>query len=1174
MAIDKKTDNVLKRTINFFSNYYLLRLILLILVGILVWYVGAAISIYNHYLLETAFSRFFLIATISLCYVTYEAYKWYKKKKKYQDLLNSITDAELESDNRASKDLKVLQDRMSAAIEILKKQKLNGVSGNNKSIYELPWYMFIGAPGSGKTTALKNCGLKFPISNKDGILSIKGVGGTRNCDWWFTNDAVFLDTAGRFTTQDADIRADSKAWLGFLEILRKSRSEVPINGAFVTLSLSDILSYDNSELKKYSESVKQRISELYKVLGVKFPIYLLVTKVDLLAGFTQFFSTFGLEERSQIWGFTFPFKNKDQSYIDQFDKEFKLLESNLLTRLVDRTSLEKDTEFRSAIYNFPQQFSSLQPQIRQFIDLVFSSSIFDESPVLRGVYFTSGTQEGTPIDRVLSSLSKSFNIVQKVLPPLNVTGKSFFLRDLLQNLVFLESGLVGYDKNRLIKRNLFFRYSFLFIIFSTVLVSFMLVNSFYSNEKLLKNTNSQIAYSINSLSDFKNSHGNIVKTVKLLNSVRDLPFGHAQENEVPNLLNRFGLSQSDRLGENAKNSYHKLLGQTLLPQFAVLLESQISNPVNDQVLYEALKAYLMLYENKHLDPSTIKAWAYRVLPSTEQELENDLVNHLKASTTRQPIFIEHPKNILLIDNARERLKSVSLAVRVFGRLKLVSDTGDIRPFTITSAAGPAASQVFELASGRNLDTPISAIFTRDGYNKSIKPVSESLVKQLSVEEEWVLGKNASDQIDPITLKNSTQEVKRIYFTEYIKTWDDLLLDIRVKKSSSLSETILQSRVLSSSDSTLKKLIYAIKKETKLLDDNKATSDKTNLVDIVKNATEKIVASASRNQISPSEESMDAEKLVDDHFARLHQLVDGESGQPVPLDQSISLLNEFSKELADLESKIFTGSATIQGLPTAIRLKAEAEISPPPVQNILNSLVSSSNNLASAANQQVIKKGASGAADLCKKAINGRYPFSKNGKTEVDYDDFNTVFRPGGDLDSFFKTNLGNLVDTSAASWKMKEGSEKVAFVSPSMVRNFEKAEIIRQAFFKGSPFAGFSADMVLTNPEVGEYSLEYDGEVYKIGNAETKAIKLRWPGQRPAQPTRLFAGWGKENVKTEGYEGTWSLFRLLDQASRSSNSRNKVTFDVENSKLNFEIKVNSAFNPLSLRELQTFSCPG
>ena len=43
-----------------------------------------------------------------------------------------------------------------------------------------------------------------------GRRSVRGVGGTRNCDWWFTDEAVLIDTAGRYTTQDRTATVDAE----------------------------------------------------------------------------------------------------------------------------------------------------------------------------------------------------------------------------------------------------------------------------------------------------------------------------------------------------------------------------------------------------------------------------------------------------------------------------------------------------------------------------------------------------------------------------------------------------------------------------------------------------------------------------------------------------------------------------------------------------------------------------------------------------------------------------------------------------------------------------------------------------------------------------------------------------------------------------------------------------
>lgn len=1163
----------------FFMHRYFLIAVVLVCLSLLLWFVGDAFAIYEFRPLESSQARLIGIALTILAFVAWEAARWYRARRANDALLASLSDIDKESDSRASDEIRQLRERMEKAVELLKKQKFEGKHGK-KLINELPWYIFIGAPGSGKTTALANCGLKFPLSGREGPLAIKGVGGTRNCDWWFANDAVFLDTAGRYATQESDQRADSKAWLGFLDLLKKFRPDVPINGAIVTLSVSDLVSYDAGGLRQYADSVRARIQELYEKFGIRFPIYLMVTKADLLAGFMQFFSDYGLEERSQVWGCTFPYK--DEARVEpaiRFETEFRALEKRLNDRLVGRTLAERDAEARAMIYNFPQQFSSLVPLVKQFVELAFLSSRFDDEPMLRGIYVTSGTQEGTPIDRVLGTLSRALGMEQRALPASLSSGKSFFLKNLLQDVVFPEAGLVAFDEKRDKRTGIVLKLGIAALIVLSLGLTGFWVASYFGNKQLIALAADKVAASAADVAKLSGERTDLPSVLAALNKVRDLPYGYAERSLPTPLWHTFGLSQSDKLRASAIDSYRRLIGQTLLPRLAIELERQLRNPPDDQILYEALKAYLMLYDDKNLDPQVLEAWGERLLPpGADEAAVKDLVGHIHAALEQRPMSISYAKNESLVKDARLRLNSASLADRVFGRLKLIGASGSAQPFRLSEAAGPAASQVFARSRGEPLSAPFPAIFTRDGYHKGFKSNSEKLVKQLAAEEEWVLGRAGKAVPGQLLTQNVVEEMRRRYFSEYVRAWDDLLLDIRLKRGTTIGETILLARILSGPDSPLKRLIAAVAKETTLVDKADLKTNAVNAVTgAVVDATKRIVGSiTSQGGVEVSLGGGRApELIVDEHFERIRQLAAGASGQPGPLDQTLALLAEFSRELADLESKAASGAAGIQGLSTAVRLKAEAETMPVPVQAILRGLIETSAGLTAAANQEALKAGAGGAASLCEKAVAGRYPFVRSSKNEVAIDDFNSVFKPGGDLDVFFKTNLQNLVDTSGAKWKLREGADRVAKVSPKMLQRFQSADAIRQAFFRGSSYAGFVADLILLNPEAGQSTFEYDGETYKLGPGQANVVKLRWPGQRPAQPTRLFGGWGKGEAAQLSFEGVWSLFRLMDVATGESNKEKlKLNFDADGKKLIFELRSASIYNPVHLQDLQTFACPG
>jgi len=154
--------------------------------------------------------------------------------------------------------------------------------------------MIIGPPAAGKTTAIRNSGLEFPFGTD---REIQGVGGTRNCDWWFSNSAIILDTAGRYITDDDD----QEEWAAFLDILRKNRSRQPINGVLVCISIADLLNAGSEEMEWHARTIRKRIDELTQRLGLRFPVYLVFTKCDLINGFVQFFEEFSRAQREQIW---------------------------------------------------------------------------------------------------------------------------------------------------------------------------------------------------------------------------------------------------------------------------------------------------------------------------------------------------------------------------------------------------------------------------------------------------------------------------------------------------------------------------------------------------------------------------------------------------------------------------------------------------------------------------------------------------------------------------------------------------------------------------------------------------------------------------------------------------------------------------------------------------------
>ena len=352
--------------------------------------------------------------------------------------------ADKSTDERVAKELESIQARFKQATESLKDSRFPNPDGRPRAVDEMPWYVMIGAPGSGKTTALINSGLRFPLYTTDSGASVPGVGGTRNCDWWFADEAVLIDTAGRYTTQESDRKADAAAWHGFLALLKQYRPDRPLNGALVAVSVLDLMLWTKAERAKFTAHVRMRLSEMYAALNQRFPVYVLVTKMDMLAGFTEFFGDYDHTERMQVWGTTFDHDIDPALIAEPYGRDFAALEERLGAEMLARLHEEPDLQRRAAIYRFPQQFHPIGALVGEILAQSFGTQVNHRPLQLRGVYYTSATQEGNPIDRVLATMARTFRLDRSAAVA-GGTGKSFFVTRLLREVVFPEQGLAAVE---------------------------------------------------------------------------------------------------------------------------------------------------------------------------------------------------------------------------------------------------------------------------------------------------------------------------------------------------------------------------------------------------------------------------------------------------------------------------------------------------------------------------------------------------------------------------------------------------------------------------------------------------------------------------------------------------------------------------------------------------------
>jgi hypothetical protein len=316
-----------------------------------------------------------------------------------------------------------------------------------KTLYSLPWYVLLGEPGSGKTEAIRHCGIGFPPGLQD---RYQGVGGTINMNWWFTDHGVILDTAGRLMFEEAST-GGTREWKEFLGLLKKSRPSCPINGALLVIPSDSLICDDAEKIERKASQIAQQFDAIQRTLDVRFPVYVVITKSDLINGFREFFASISDPQlQHQILGWSNSGdmdKPYDPSFVDKYLEEMKtrLFRTRLarLGELLGEESEEQDRPMAEALYAFPHAFEQLGPRLKRYLDLIFSvGSQWSCKPLFfRGIYFTSSMQEGAALDQ---DLAQALGVPVESLPegPVWKRDRAHFLRDLFLSKVFPERGLV------------------------------------------------------------------------------------------------------------------------------------------------------------------------------------------------------------------------------------------------------------------------------------------------------------------------------------------------------------------------------------------------------------------------------------------------------------------------------------------------------------------------------------------------------------------------------------------------------------------------------------------------------------------------------------------------------------------------------------------------------------
>jgi type VI secretion system protein ImpL len=1069
-------------------------------------------------------------------------------------------------------DVNAMQSEFNKAVGALKGSKLG-----KEALFALPWYVIIGPPGVGKSTALRNSGLQFPYLSDRRGGAVKGIGGTRNCDWWMTNQAVIVDTAGRYTTEDTD----RDEWLAFLDLLKETRPKRPINGILLAVSVTDLALAGEDEINVMAQKCRARIDEVTSRLEMSVPVYVLFTKCDLLPGFVEMYSEMGKTERAAIWGFTLPVLDGSTArdpigvFADQFDRLADRNEQRSFRRMGE----ERRLDARGKIYAFPQHFELLRDNLANFIGQVFTGNVYAETPLLRGCYFTSGTQEGRPIDRLMGSMAQAFGMQsQALLGQQQTEARSYFLGNLFNKVIFADRELAQRSAKHLRKAKLL-RWGGATGVFATAVgLAVLPVRSMRQNQNLL----AEVEDASKKVEEHKADEAATVITLERMSplwEVEEELRGYETDSKPFKL--RWGMYQGDDLYPETEATFGRVGREELitplmadrtdtLRRFSARYANPDDQPPPDEAAeaFDILRMYLLLggeiseyrknisgekltaargKENEWLIDQIARHWA-RALMVTD---DADKAKMKSIAMTWVRVLRERPELELelddkLVKDAQEVLKRSDRTEAWLAELILESSK-------VEGVRDVGLRDIVSTTFYKNDDVRVRGAFTRAGWEKYgrtylARPPGEF------VGEEWVLG--LSDEDAAAMQQLQRLKLRTRYFEQYIQEWNTFVSKIYIDTPDSLVDSLKMFQDLSrGANPPLKALLTnvaynAVLEEEKLEPGEKPWFHTENLPDQVK-------AELKKGQVGPSGEKLYFENIdVLKHFEYFISFgvppapPPGEAPPPASAleidayQEQLQLVRDAMQAAVDDPAEMGTLGKRLKSSTTVVkgqvggqheqwRARFDAILLPP-----------------FDAARGTVEGGEADGIHLswCQQVytpwqeqVASKYPFDPKGY-DMPLSEFSNWFKPdAGPIWEYYKLALNSRIVKNGNVFNIAPGGSSTitynARLPPFLTDVGDVGAVI---YPPGADKPKFEFEVQIDGtPGVSEITLTVDGAKFTYRGGPQKWERMTWPGEGDPQGKISAKGAGGKSGDVNK-AGEWGFWRLLGEATVTGSAGQQV----------------------------------
>ena len=1095
-------------------------------------------------------------------------------------------------------DTEALRTRMMDAVKQIKSSRL-GVLKGKAALYELPWYVIIGNPAAGKSTAILNSGLQFPFEDNRSNV-IQGIGGTRNCDWYFTTTGIVLDTAGRYSVSVED----RMEWLTFLGLLKKNRPRAPINGVIIAVSIAELSGSKPEFAIELAKNLRQRVQEITERLEVFAPVYVLFTKADLIAGFSEFFRSLDPAERENVWGATLPFDVHAQGdALTAFDTHFDQLAEGIKEMSLSHMAMQRGREVSPGLLTLPLEFVGIKPALRTFIATLFEDNPFQFKPVFRGFYFSSALQEGHSVHHASDRVGRQFSLSSRGHNSDEApTGQTaFFLKDLFRKVIFSDRELVRQysspHQNRL-------RYGvFLGAVGVLALALGLWTWSYTTNVQLVNNATKDLEQAVRVQKDRVDLKSRIDALLLLQDRMEQLD-RYKKEGGITTSL---GLYQGDNIRAKLMKEYYHGMQQVMLDPTVASLEAylgqvvnereklgqagpvaaesdvlyQNASPTNTNDAYNALKTYLMLgnrkqVEGAHLSQQLTLFWRNWLDANRGQMTREEMVRaaeklmNFYVAQSADPAWPQVQNKVTLVSDSRQALtrvmKGQPAMQRVFAQIKARAAA---RFPTVTVDALIGNERNGSLITG---SYAISGAFSRKAWEDYVKDaVKEAASTQLSTTD-WVL--DTTEQSD-LSLAGSPEHIARelvtLYKQEYAAEWTKFLQGLSVAQFDSFDEAAARMNALGdANNSPLRTLLEKINEQT--IWDNPAAEARS------KKAKGGFVAWFQKTILRKDPEAVAQQQPVGPigkAFEGIAKLTTKRGDQPAVIDAYFETLAKLRARLNAIKGqgdlgvgtrKLMQDTFSNEGseLSTAVALVDEQVLTGLDAGQrealrplLLRPLTQTFMALVEPTEEEVNKSWTAQVYTPFSERIGKQFPFNLNSDVDAAPSDIAAIFGASGSIAAFNKDQLGTLVLQRGNLLEARRWAGMGINLSADLVANYGN-------WVSGSAAGAAAQDTtifeILPAPATGalEYTIEIDGQTLRYRNTPPQWTTMQYPnvGQVPGVKITAVASDGR-TVEVFNAPGSNGFTRLMREGSfeRLEGGSSRVTWKADNVEVTVEMRV-------------------